>query len=358
MTLSPVFRSTDAIETLSAKGYLSKLAPAIARQKTYVDGLNGLLADIIDDRYVARPESPDDDDLVFLQEHFFLVLFDAVFAELGCPADRLELYGVLNLCTKGLVTSGDNLFDEENKAELPLRLTEGWRFRSIMQLLCFDHLVARILENPRTVVTTPSAQRYRRSLLSGLASIGALEGSEEAGVQSVPDPEDMIRTVHAVRGGKLFSLAFLAPAIWEPDADSPSWQKARQGVTHLGTAFQMVDDVTDFEFDLARRSHNLLVAEIVHHGTSAERETLELLSGGGPVPSGMVEDRFSSAARAVLHRARRVAELGFRDLSDAGFWYAPEDAEDFVRAIAGDAGDDRVSHVSAEGATQTRVTIP
>jgi hypothetical protein len=351
MTLSPVFRSTDAIESLNAKGYLSRLGPAIARQRDYAERLNGFLAEVIDGRYIGRLDPDGDDDLTFLQEHFFLVLFDAVFAELGCPEDRLKLYGLLNLCTKGLVTSGDNLFDEENKAELPLSLTDGWRFQSIMQLLCFDHLVARILEVFGPPVTTDTAGRYRRSLLSNLASIGALEGSEEAGVDAVPTPEDMVRTVHAVRGGKLFSLAFLAPGVWEPEAESARWRSARQGITHLGTAFQMVDDVTDFEFDLGRRSHNLVAAEIVHHGTPAEQAAFRRLTADGARPEQVVEKHFAAAANAVLGRARAVAEEGFKSLAACGFWYAPQDAGDFIRAIAGDAGEERMAAIASGSRT-------
>ncbi len=341
MTLSPVFRSQDAVEALASRGYLDRLAPSIAAERAYVDALHELLAEVIDGGYLAsRPRQTDD--LSFLQEHFFLTLFDSVFRALGCPAQRLHAYGLLNLCVKGLVVSGDNLFDNEAKMDLPLALGRGRQFASIMQMLCFDHLVMRILEKYPPGTREDGAVRYRRDLLSELARIGTLEGSEEAGIDAILPIETMIEQVHEVRGGLLFSLAFIAPRIWEPAEHQARWTAARRGIARLGTAFQIVDDLTDFEFDLTRRSHNALAARIVHDGTAAEKAAFQPLWAGQPATARVVERSFLESAKAVLDRARLEAERGFIDLAEVGFWYPPEDADLFVRAIAGDAGDDRI----------------
>ena len=47
-------------------------------------------------------------------------------------------------------------------------------------------------------------------------------------------------------------------------------------------ARQIVDDLTDFEFDVRRKSHNLLVSQIHHLGSQPERAAAELatLSAG------------------------------------------------------------------------------
>ena len=71
MTLSPVFRSSEAIEELVAKGHIDRLRPSIAAQRTYAADLHTLLPEIIDPRYVASPGGGDDD-ITFLQEHFLV----------------------------------------------------------------------------------------------------------------------------------------------------------------------------------------------------------------------------------------------------------------------------------------------
>ena len=346
MTLSPIFRSTAAVEMLDAKGYIERLRPSIVAQRAYVRELTGLLGEVIDARYIAAGRD-EDDDLTFLQEHFFLTLFDSVFRTLGFPQERLRLYGLLNLCVKGLVVAGDNLFDREAKMDLPLALGHGRCFASIMQLLCFDHLIMRVLERCGSQVTADQAARFRRELVSELAYIGTLEGSEEAGVVTVLPVEEMIQKVHEVRGGRLFALSFIAPRVWEPAETRERWEIAQRGIARLGTAFQIVDDLVDLEFDLGRQSHNVLASQIVHAGTAAEKAAFEKLTGLKDLPANLVERSFVVSARAVLERARAEAEQGFAELARVGFWYPPADAELFVRAIAGDAGDERVDIVSA-----------
>lgn len=343
MTLSPVFRSLEAVEALHAKGHIDRLAGSIKAQRANVQRLHTLLPDVLDGRYIAQARE-ESDDIVFLQEHFFLILFDSLYRSLGCSDERLNLYGLLNLCIRGIVVAGDNLFDDETKMDLPLSLGYGSRFASIMQLLCFDHLIARILDK-HLPDSRDDGATFRRNLLNALAYIGTLEGSEEGGVETVLPVEEMVEKVHGVRGGKLFALAFIAPDVWETGREQ-QWQTARRGIARLGTAFQIVDDLTDFEFDMTRRSHNLLMAQIVHGGTEREKAALEKLRQSKEMPSGLVETTFTESARAVFDRARREAEAGFKDLQDVGFWFPPADAHLFVSAIAGDAGDTRVKSLS------------
>ena len=96
-----------------------------------------------------------------------------------------------------------------------------------------------------------------------------------------------------------------------------------------------MDDLTDFEFDLGRRSHNLLTSEIYHHGSAAEREALAGFRAGGTVEQGVVETLFGNSARAVLERAYVEARASFRQLAELGHWLEAELADEVVHAIVG-----------------------
>jgi hypothetical protein len=203
-------------------------------------------------------------------------------------ADRLDRYAEVNFCVKGTITAADNLFDDQGKSLLPLEAGKGSRFLSILQLMCFERLIRRTLD--RWVETGDATGRGRDEVLKGLldlmAHIGRLEGSEEGGVSEIPTPDAMVEKVHRVRGGALFALAFVPPRVLEEGETRDRVMAAEPAVARLGTAFQIVDDLTDFEFDLTRRSHNLLVAQVHHHGTPEERTLLRRLlehpaSGGG-----------------------------------------------------------------------------
>jgi hypothetical protein len=344
MTLSPVFRSEAAVRLLEEQGVWQRLAPDVAAQADAVRALyqdlevvlgpefRGPVPHVPDAAEAFRPEG-----LHFVQEYFFLILFRSIFGSLGVPEARLKLYTELNFCIKGTITAADNLFDDQDKSLLPLAPVAGTRFLSILQLMCFERLLRRVLDRGLAdgVLTAEQATRIQRELLDRMASIGRLEGSEEGGVDDVPEPDDMVERVHRVRGGALFALAFAAPNVLEEGALAERVGAAEPAVARLGTAFQIVDDLTDFEFDLGRRSHNLLTAQILHAGTGAEKTALATLRDGQTVPDGVVEDLFKASARAVLERAYEEGRASFRMLSQLGHWLEAGLAHEVVHAIVG-----------------------
>ena len=145
----------------------------------------------------------------------------------------------------------------------------------------------------------------------------------------------MVEDVHRVRGGALFELAFVAPRLVQDGPPRDVLDRAEAAISRLGTAFQIVDDLTDFEFDLVRGSHNLLSAEIHHNGSPDQIEALGRCRSEGRVPPGSVEETFLRPAQAVLERGRTEARRSLTDLRDLGFWFPPELSNDLVHAIVG-----------------------
>lgn len=344
MTLSPVFRSPRAVQLLADEGVWERLVPDVDAQAIAVRVIHEDLASLIGEEFRREaPHVPGSDEvltpegLTFLQEYFFLVLFRSIFRSLGVPDDRLQTYTELNFCVKGTITAADNLFDDQDKSLLPLAGHSGARFQSILQLMAFERLLRGVLDRAehRELIDSAQARAIQRALLDRMAEIGVLEGSEEGGVDEIPHPDAMVEAVHRVRGGALFALAFAAPDVLESGPLALSMKVAEEAIARLGTAFQIVDDLTDFEFDVGRKSHNLLVAQIHHLGTADERAALQPLWDGAPVPEGVVEERFSEAAHAVLERAYVEATAAFQSLHDLGFWFDPELSREVVHAIVG-----------------------
>jgi hypothetical protein len=344
MTLSPVFRSRAAVQLLADRGVWSRLAGDLEAQAEAVRTLHADLEGVLGEGFRAEPpavpsaaEATSAAGLQFLQEYFFLILFRSVFASLGVKEERLQLYTELNFCIKGTITAADNIFDDQAKSLLPLVEHAGARFMSILQLMTFERLARRVLDRGEAARILSAAQRdeIQRGLLDRMASIGALEGSEEGGVKEIPPPDEMVDAVHRVRGGALFALAFVAPTVLEEGIAGERLAAAEAAIAQLGTAFQIVDDLTDFEFDVRRRSHNLLVAQIHHRGADAERAALRRVWTGEKVGADVVETSFRDSARAVLERAYVEARASFKGLQELGFWFEAELAEDVVRAIVG-----------------------
>lgn len=356
MTLSPVFRSTAAVELLAGRGVWARLAPDLEAQAEAVRVVHADLVEVLGPGHRKRPprvpsasEVSSAVGLRFLQEYFFLILFRSVFGSLGVGPERLRLYTELNFCIKGTITAADNLFDDQAKRLLPLAEHRGSRFMSILQLLAFERLARRVLDRGESAGLLGPAERDRiqRGLLDRMAEIGALEGSEEGGVMEIPPPEKMIEAVHRVRGGALFALAFVAPGVLEKGAVAARLGRAESAIAKLGTAFQIVDDLTDFEFDVGRRSHNLLAAQVHHRGSPSERAALQRFwSGEDKTAPDVVEGVFRGSARTVLERAYREARASLRELRALGFWLEPDLADDVVHAIVGLDGVARMEALS------------
>lgn len=344
MTLSPVFRSASAVQLLGDQGVWERLAPDMEAQADAVRRIYADLAALIGEEFRTEPphvpsasEVTTPAGLHFLQEYFFLILFRSIFRALGVPEGRLQLYTELNFCIKGTITAADNIFDDQAKSLLPLVDHAGSRFMSILQLMSFERLLRAVLDRgvERGVLEDERPSAIQRALMDRMAAIGVLEGSEEGGVEAIPSPDEMIESVHRVRGGSLFALAFAAPSVLEDGAPRERMMQAESAIARLGTAFQIVDDLTDFEFDVGRRSHNLLVAQIHHAGTAEERAALAPLWEGGAVREGVVESSFSRSARAVLERAYAEARAAFEALAALGHWFDPSLSEEVVQAIVG-----------------------
>ena len=312
MTLSPVFRSPQAVQLLAEQGVWSRLASDIEAQAEAVREVHLDFEDFIDDsfRKASPPALPalevaTSEGLSFLQEYFFLILFRSIFRSLGVEQGRLQAYAELNFCIKGTITAADNIFDDQSKTLLPLVPSSGSRFMSILQLMSFERLARSVLDRAvaASVIDRGSVLTIQRALLDRMAGIGALEGSEEGGVDVIPTPNEMLDRVHRVRGGSLFALAFEAPLVLERGDLRKRISVAKEAVTRLGTAFQIVDDLTDFEFDIGRRSHNLLVSQVHHMGTAKERAALAAIWESGRCPDGTVEETFANSAREVLQLA-------------------------------------------------------
>jgi len=349
MTLSPVFRSHEGVRVLQLEGVWSRLDPAARGQAAAIATVKQDLPNVLDARYVdtgalGAADPADPIGVPFVQEFFFLILFRSVLQTVGVATEGLALCSELNFCIKGTITAADNLFDDQDKALLPLKTGEGARFRSILQLLAFERLASRALERGVRggVMSKPSAECFQRELLSRMAAIGSLEGSEEKGVEGVLEPDVMMEQVHRVRGGMLFELAFIAPRLLEVPVDPRQLSRAQAAISKLGTAFQIVDDLTDFEFDLTRGSHNLLVSQITHCGSAEEQRRLRALGGRPPGAGDVVAEMFPDSGRGVIERGGKEAREALEELQSLGFWFPPELSGQLLRAIVGLDGVERM----------------
>lgn len=352
MTLSPVFKDTEklaaVIEALGERGFNE----ALAVQKNAVSRLFSDLKEIIGDssldpslESVLAPES----DATFAQRYFFITLFTLIFKTMGIEGARLDFYARMNYCIMGTTAAADNLFDSEDKLFLPLKADGGAIYHSVLQLMCFERLAAKTgrCAIADGVLDEGQFAEIQKGIFDTMADIGSLEGSEEGGVDDIPSPSEMVRDVHGVRGGLLFSLATIAPSHLEASETLKMIGSAAEAIRSLGTAFQIVDDISDFEFDLSRKSHNILVSEIHHNGTAEERAALESVWHAHEVPGEFVENNAMSSATRALSTAVELIADSLASLDALGFSIDEEMSKELAVAFASTRGTPRLEAVSA-----------
>ena len=253
--------------------------------------------------------------------HFFSLLLLSSYRALGMSEDQQRWLGAINHAVRSIVTAADNLLDGEDKPVLALRFPEGAaRFRSCLGLLAWsaalERVVARGVEHGSLQPEQVSVAVQR--LLALLIEVGAVEAEEEAGVEVIIPPDEVVGRIHDHKGGSLLGLAWVVPLmVLEGDEREGHARQMAAGIHAIGLALQHVDDVTDLELDVAARGHNLLQSTIFHQGSEDERIHLEAMR------SGMLSDTYRSVCEEsigrVVTRALETAQRGFSMLEQAGY---------------------------------------
>ncbi|MFP5211742.1 MAG: hypothetical protein ACLGPL_00030, partial [Acidobacteriota bacterium] len=217
---------------------------------------------------------------------------------------------------RGVVTSADNILDREDKGAVKLELGEGRTLRNIMLILLQNGLIHQVLQD-----LAPEDARLRQRawsvLIEGLFSIANEESAEEEDVETVLSPEEILRSIHSFRGGKLLQLAFMVPKVFEAHLGD-RFEAAMAGIYSIGLALQILDDVTDLAEDVQNRNHNVLRSWIVHHGPDGAIPDSDLKARSEAALKSP-ETTFPKATAQVVSLALRHAIHGFDRLRDIGY---------------------------------------
>jgi hypothetical protein len=253
--------------------------------------------------------------------NFFSLLLLSSYRSLGLDDDALRWLGAINHTVRSIVTAADNLLDGEDKPVLALRFPPAAaRFRSCLGLLAWSVALERVvgLGVAQGALPPERVPLAVERLLALLIEVGAIEAEEEAGVDSIIEPDAVVSRIHEHKGGSLLGLAYVVPRLMleeDPRADRVEGMAA--GIHAIGLALQHVDDVTDLVIDVEARGHNLLQSVIFHQGSEAERTHLEAMRAG--MHSDTYRSVCSPSVGAVVARALSTAQRGFSLLEDAGY---------------------------------------
>ncbi len=273
--------------------------------------------------------------VLYAGRNFFSLLLVGAYRALGLDDDTVRWLSAINHAIRSVVTAADNLLDDEDKPVLPLRFPPGAaRFRSCLGLLAWSACLERVVSlGVATGQLSPAQVPVAvERLLALLVEVGAVEAEEEAGVEEILPPDQVIARVHEHKGGSLLGLAWVVPLlVLEGEPRHARAATMAAGIHAIGLALQHVDDVTDLEVDIRRNGHNLLQSVIAFEGSEEEQTHLEAIRAG--MPGDLYREVCQPSIGRVVARALSTAERGFSLIEQAGYPLASADAMGLVRML-------------------------
>ena len=265
----------------------------------------------------------------YWQRNFFSILFLTIFDAIGIAKRRQHMYGIILHAIRGIVTASDNILDHESKGSVQLSLQGGRILPNIVVLLMemglLQESIYELAESKRT------AKETWKRITHSLFALGAEESGEEGDVHTVLDPKQLLDRIHRFRGGELLLLAFIAPEVNEPQL-ADRIQTAKLGVNYIGLCLQILDDLTDFEEDLANLNHNILRSWILHHRPDGVYDSEQLNRLDAEVLK-HPEIHFRRATQQVMHLAIEMALKGFDYLKQIGYPADRSSAQELIRTM-------------------------
>ncbi|MDX9974239.1 MAG: polyprenyl synthetase family protein [FCB group bacterium] len=219
--------------------------------------------------------------LFSMQANLFSTLFIMATAALGLVEEKVRFYAVVNQCLRTVVTGCDNILDDEYKEVVPVALEgSGTRFRSVLQIMTGDAVLARLMTEAVAEGSLDAAKAARLSgaVLAVLIPSGVQEHEEESGLnKTIPRPEEMIGDVLYRKTGLLFQ-APLKLVAHVGDATEADIAVGARALSDFGIACQILDDAMDVSQDLSQRHLNLVLSLAYHGDDPAERDTAQALA--------------------------------------------------------------------------------
>ena len=281
-------------------------------------------------------------DFYSLEKNFFSTLFLYSYQRAYIPRPRRILYVAVNQCLRGMVTGCDNILDDEYKKTLDTDLPEqGWRFRSVLDIMASDRVLFEILLKfwQKRELSYDQVLAASSESLRALTKSGAQEASEENGFGKILVPSAVLRWVHHYKTGILFQCPWALPLIIEP-IEKKSVSFLMDALYQIGMGCQIMDDMVDLYADLKEKRHNYVVSLIHHESDEAEKRRLQTLMTSSPEPGekSNLLHHFPVARIQAKMKAREFLESGLKVLFHQEHRFSVETAISFMAQRIGAEG--------------------
>jgi len=252
---------------------------------------------------------------VYFEKNFFSILLLSILKSAQIPKYRRLKYGLLLQALRTIVTCTDNILDHEQKGAIQL---ETNLHNPVLDNVLLTLAAQKVLLCAScSLCSEPyGTERLQKRLLDSLFAVA--QGESAASLlpgETYPIPDQIIETVHKKIGGQLLGLALVAPMENESEHRT-ALEPMEQGILAIGTALQMLDDITDIVEDWAVGKKNYLASWMMHHPPVISMNALhDILTGD----TSAVALKLGSNRIAAIDQAIAKSLEGFDLLHQGGY---------------------------------------
>lgn len=191
------------------------------------------------------------------KRNFFTLLIIAILLESKISKKHIISYAKIITYLRQIVTSTDNIIDDENKGQILIRsLKNNMVSNSLVMLTCQNFLTKECLkinEGKDVAVKKIFDKIYLIAVSESLR--------DESQYLEYPSQKYISEKIHSGIGGELLKISLVAPLVIEENIKLKEYSK---GIFEIGMSLQALDDFFDMEEDEKNRKINLLKSALLY----------------------------------------------------------------------------------------------
>lgn len=248
----------------------------------------------------------------FFKKNFFTLLMLSILVEIKIPKERILSYGRIIFLLRQIVTSADNIIDNEEKTSIIFKSLENIVVKnSFLSLICQDLLTKECLK------ISNGDHNLSNLIFKELYSIAFSESLRDSGLyKNYPNSDYILNKIHNGIGGKLLEISLVVPTFIEKNILLDSYSL---GLYEIGMSLQAIDDLFDVQEDFESSKINLAISKFLEKNPNIKAENFNKL-----------DDNFSIS---FLEEVIQSSFHGFSILRDNGFPVSHSDAKQMLRKL-------------------------
>ncbi|MGL4999208.1 MAG: hypothetical protein ACRC5W_10230 [Cetobacterium sp.] len=246
------------------------------------------------------------------KKNFFTLLMLSILLEAKVSTEKIVSYGKIIIFLRQIVTSTDNIIDNEEKGTIVFKSLENIVVKNnFLSLICQDLLTKECLK------ISNGDSNVSNSIFEELYSIALSESLRDSSLyEKYPSSNYVLNKIHSGIGGKLLEISLVAPKLIEKNM---LLYKYSSGLYEIGMSLQAIDDLFDVREDIDSSKINLALSKFLEKNINFELKNFENL-----------DKDFSIC---FLKEIIKSAYNGFSILRNNGFPISEHDAKKMLKEL-------------------------